>query len=74
MAVLKTTSPPTDPAAPNVRPDISVPSSSKSLIDIGAVIRGPLNRAKRRVRFGTAHSLRLGLSKAQETQFARDLK
>jgi hypothetical protein len=40
MAVLKTTSPPTDPAAPNARPDISVPSSSKSLIDMGAVIRG----------------------------------
>jgi hypothetical protein len=38
----KTTSPPTDPAAPNARPDISVPSSSKSLIATGAFTRGPL--------------------------------
>src|SRR5262249_41593500 len=40
MAVLKTTSPPTDPAAPNARPDISVPSSSNSFIPTGVVMRG----------------------------------
>jgi hypothetical protein len=39
MAVLKTTSPPTDPGAPNARPGISVPSSSNSFIATGAFMR-----------------------------------
>src|SRR5262245_58952158 len=42
MPVLKTTSPPTDPAPPNARPDISVPSSSRSFIATGSFMRGPL--------------------------------
>src|SRR5215471_11703357 len=72
MAVLKTTSPPTDPVAPNARPGISVPSSSTSLIATEASIHEPL--IEPRLPFGTAHSRELGYWKAQETQFAQDLK
>src|SRR6516164_5769375 len=55
MAVLKTTSPPTDPAAPNARPNISVPSSSNSFIATGAFMRGPqIELSGRRMACGTA--------------------